>query len=286
MSGRRLAEALARETGITNARLLDAFASIPRERFLGDPPWLIAKTPLDGGMQSIYEETDDADALYANVSVALDADRQLFNGPPGTVGSWIAVLDVQLGERVFHVGCGTGYYTAILAELAGSRGSVIGVDVDEELIDRANDALAHVPNVSILKADATTFAPSFFDAAIANMGVSVIPPLWLSRMNPKRGRFVIPLAAPLPRRGGAAFLSKSIVFLIERDDDAYSARMIGGAIIFTAIGSTNEDAQKRLWRSLETSDPHGVHSLRRDRHEADATCWLHEDDYCFSRNSV
>lgn len=271
MNGRRLAAALARDFGITNARVLDAFASTPREKFLGDPPWLIARSPMDGGTRASYEETSDVDALYANVSAALDADRNLFNGPPGTVGSWIAALDVQPGARVFHVGCGTGYYTAILAALSGS---VIGVDIDEELIAHAEEALKDIPNVSLLAADATNFAPAIFDAAIANMGVNVIPKLWLSRLSPNRGRFVIPLAAPMD-----AFLSKSIVFLIERNADTYSAHMIGGAIIFTAI-------QKRVARSFGTSDPHDVHSLRLDAHEADATCWLHEDDYCFSRARV
>ena len=60
---------------------------------------------MDGGTRAAYEETSDVDAVYANVSVALDADRHLFNGPPGSVGSWIAALDVQPGARVFHIGC-------------------------------------------------------------------------------------------------------------------------------------------------------------------------------------
>jgi len=83
--GSRLTEAIARDTGIVRRDLLDAFASIPRAPFLGPPPWLIARGPSDGASGPTYAETNDPEALYANVSVALDAERQLYNGAPGTM---------------------------------------------------------------------------------------------------------------------------------------------------------------------------------------------------------
>jgi protein-L-isoaspartate(D-aspartate) O-methyltransferase len=283
--GQRLVDAIARDTGSDHTRLLDAFAAVPRERFLGPPPWLIAKPPLDGATGATYVETSDVADVYANVSVALDASRQLFNGAPGTVAGWLEALNPRSGERAFHAGCGSGYFTAVLATLVGPKGSVVAADVDESLVDQADEALADFPNVSLLTADATAFAPDSYDVGLVNMGVSVIPDLWLTRLAGRNGRLAIPLTVPLPGRDAERHLSKGFVFLIERSGSAYTARVIGGVIIFSASGSANEAAQRRLMRSLNTSNPGEVRSLRRDAHASSETCWLHEERYCLSRDS-
>ena len=267
--GQRLAESIARDTGITNRELLEAFAAVPRERFLGPPPWLIAKGPIDGSGMALVESSDVAD-IYANVSVALARERMLFNGAPGVVALWLDALRPRPGERAFHVGCGSGYYSAILARLAGS---VIAVDVDDALTGRAAEALAGVANVTILTADGTAFAPAEYDVGLVNAGISVIPELWLDRLNPG-GRMVVPLAVPV-----APFLSKAIVFLIEQSG---AARMIGGAIIYTAAGA----ATSRLMEAFRRGDPHEVHSLRRDAHGEEPGCWLHEKGYCLSKDRL
>src|SRR4051794_10352902 len=93
--------------------LIDAFAAVPRERFVGPGPW----TLLGGGPQR--ETTPDADPrhLYRNVLVALDEAKQLNNGQPQFWATLLDRLRPQPGERAIHVGTGGGYYTAILAEL-------------------------------------------------------------------------------------------------------------------------------------------------------------------------
>jgi protein-L-isoaspartate(D-aspartate) O-methyltransferase len=44
---------------------------------------------------------------------------------------------------VLHLGCGTGYYTAIAAELVGPTGKVIGIENDAALSERAVWRLRH-----------------------------------------------------------------------------------------------------------------------------------------------
>lgn len=205
---------------------------------------------------------------------ALDRSRQLFNGAPGTVAVWLEALAPREGERAFHAGCGSGYYSAILARLVDV---VVAVDVDDALIDQAGEALADLPNVSVLTADAMAFAPSSYDVGMANMGVSVIPEPWLERMNPRGGRMAFPLTVPID-----ANLSKGIVLLIERTVDKYAVRMIGVAVVFAAAGKADEAAQRRLMKSLISGNPHEVKSLRRDAHAENATCWRHEERYCLS----
>jgi protein-L-isoaspartate(D-aspartate) O-methyltransferase len=74
-----------------------------------------------------YTSTPDADPahLYHDVVVAIDAPRQLNNGQPSFLAFCLDSLDLKAGERVVHIGCGVGYYTAIIAEVIGPKGHVL-----------------------------------------------------------------------------------------------------------------------------------------------------------------
>jgi protein-L-isoaspartate(D-aspartate) O-methyltransferase len=63
---------------------------------------------------------------------------------PRTVEVMLRLLDVGPGERVLDIGSGSGWTTALLANLAGPTGTVLGLDVEPELVrwGRANLALA------------------------------------------------------------------------------------------------------------------------------------------------
>lgn len=283
--GKALAAAISVETGIVDERFLHAFASVPRECFVGAPPWLIARPSYDCSSGATYVETDDPETLYSNVSIALDSSRQLYNGAPAIVAGWLHALAPRIGDRAFHVGCATGYYTAILSHLVGLTGSVVGVDVEESLVRIAQDTLAACPNISVDVADGLGYDPGTFDVALVSAGVDEIPASWLSSMS-SNGRLLVPLAVPLPCRAGHSNLSKAAVFLIERTGERYLARMVGGAIIFTARGSGSREPARRLMRSLQEASPREVQSLRRDLHEQNTTCWLHCDEYCLSRLKV
>jgi protein-L-isoaspartate(D-aspartate) O-methyltransferase len=63
-------------------------------------------------------------------TIALDPARNLINGQPGTLARYIDEMAIHPGERAFHVGCGVGYYTAILAEVTGPGGQVVATEVD------------------------------------------------------------------------------------------------------------------------------------------------------------
>lgn len=57
-------------------------------------------------------------------------------------------------ERILDIGCGAGASTAALAELVGSQGSVLGVDISQALISEAQ-ALHSAPQLSFRLADAS-----------------------------------------------------------------------------------------------------------------------------------
>jgi SAM-dependent methyltransferase len=78
------------------------------------------------------------------------------------------------GERVLDVGCGFGDTTQRLAELVGTEGSALGVDVSEPFIATARKEAeqAGIGNVEFLVADVQTLElPREFDYAFSRMGI-------------------------------------------------------------------------------------------------------------------
>jgi protein-L-isoaspartate(D-aspartate) O-methyltransferase len=67
------------------------------------------------------------------------------NSQPSTVAAMLRLLDVRPGHRVLDVGSGSGWTSAVLGELVGPAGRVIGVERVPELVDRSRRALAEAP---------------------------------------------------------------------------------------------------------------------------------------------
>ena len=81
---------------VRNPRLQAAMARVPRERFLGEPPWQVVS------MGDGYKEPPLADPAlaYQDILFALAPDRGLNNGSPSLHAALLHALDVQLGDRV------------------------------------------------------------------------------------------------------------------------------------------------------------------------------------------
>ena len=97
-----------------------------------------------------------------------------------------------------HVGCGTGYYTAILAELVGPAGRVTALDVDADLAARSRNNLADL-HVTVVPGDGGEHDAGPADAILVNAGATHPRPVWLHSLRP-RGRLLLPLTG-LSRTG-------------------------------------------------------------------------------------
>lgn len=64
------------------------------------------------------------------------------NSQPRTVADMLRLLDVSPGQRVLDVGSGSGWSTALLAHLVGATGSVLGVELEPELVSFGGRNLA------------------------------------------------------------------------------------------------------------------------------------------------
>jgi protein-L-isoaspartate(D-aspartate) O-methyltransferase len=276
------AEEIAAVTAMRSPALLEAFAKVPRENFLGPGPWKIFGTDFLMGPQMKHRETDDADPrrIYHNLVVVIDEKRNLNNGHPGTLAGWIDRLEIAPGEHVFHVGAGLGYYTAILGELVGETGRVTAIEVDADLAARARENLAPWPNVDMRAGDGGEFDPGPVDAIFVNAGVTHPRALWLDRLT-EGGRLLLPLTFDV---GGG--IGKGVMMLVKRQGERFSARLLTLVMIYSSTSVRDTEINAALTQKISSPKLFSVQSLRRDEHEAEETCWLHGKDFCFSQRAL
>jgi SAM-dependent methyltransferase len=116
---------------------------------------------------------DDARSRTASAPYALatgeaaDYRLQLLHGLYGP-GTRRVLLDagIQHGMRVADLGCGVGMVTALLAELVGPEGQVVGIDFSGAQLGQARQRLnGSGANVSFVEASATDvgLSPESFD---------------------------------------------------------------------------------------------------------------------------
>jgi protein-L-isoaspartate(D-aspartate) O-methyltransferase len=238
------AEELRFTANISSRAVIDAFATVPRERFVGPEPWRI-KSPMRMGD---YWTTADADPrhVYHDALIALDEARGINNGQPSLWAKLYDRLNLSTGAHVVHVGAGAGYYSAVLAEIVGRGGHVTAIGVDPHLASRAQDNLVSWPQATVVVADGFVFRgyrPA--NAIVVNAGVSHVSVDLLDMLSPEDGRLLVPLTNS---DGWGGFL------LIDRqaaDTRRYPAQHVSPTRIIPCIGGRDPAAEERLnglWR--------------------------------------
>jgi protein-L-isoaspartate(D-aspartate) O-methyltransferase len=283
---RFFAEELEAVCRLRSPALVDAFATVPREQFLPPGPWTVWTATADSDVMSgiRLQTTPDANAahVYHNISVAIDPSRQLFNGQPGTIGVWIDALDLGPGERVLHIGCGLGYYTAVMAHCVGPAGRVAAVEVDEALAAEARQNLASLSWVGVSHGDGSRALDETFDAVLVNAGVTHPLDAWLDALA-AGGRMILPLTGTLP--GMAPTIGKGLVMLLTKQATGdFSVRVLAVVAIYSAVGVRDAELGDRLGKAMMSGPMRwrAVNRLRRDSHDESPACWLHGEHFCFS----
>ena len=85
----------------------------------------------------------------------------------------VAALDLQPGQRVLDVGCGTGTLTRMIATAPAAQPdpSVTGIDAAARMIDVAQQRAAHVDHVTfeIVMAESLPYQDATFDRAVSSL---------------------------------------------------------------------------------------------------------------------
>ncbi len=239
----------------TESRLCAAFASIPRERFLGPGPWKCS-TPQG------YVETpsDDPALLYQDITVAISVDPPINNGQPSLHALCLGALNVQATDVAIHIGAGTGYYTAILARLAGS---VRAFEIDPALAAKAARNLADQSNVTVEARSGTHCPLPACDCIYVSAGLTDPPDAWLDALR-RGGRLLFPMT---PDQGFGAML------LVTRErGEVFSAKFLVQAKFIDCAGAREESTAKELSRAFDERSMREVRSLHRHT-GPDRTSW-------------
>lgn len=270
------AEELRAVAGLRSEGLVEAFATVPREAFLGPGPWKIFSLNQGIGEATYRPTPDNPEHVYHNVAVAIDAARQLNNGQPSALAPAMDALNLRRGERAVHIGAGTGYYSAVLAEMVGPDGHLLAIEVDPALAGRARANLANHPWVKVLQGDGGELA-GLFDAVFVNAGATHPRSEWLDALVPG-GRLVLPLTASMP---GMPFPSGFFVN-IRRRANGYSVELISAVSIFNCEGARDEVVNAKLVQLFRQGGWKRIRSLRRDPHPEGDGCLVHTAQFCFS----
>jgi protein-L-isoaspartate(D-aspartate) O-methyltransferase len=186
-------------------------------------------------------------------------------------------LHVARGERVVHLGCGMGYYSAVLAELVGPTGKVSAIEIDEPLMERAREALASWPQVTVINGDGANVSFGESDVVVASAGATHPLRSWLDSLS-ANGRLVFPMT--VTNAGGGMLLVK------RRRPDEFDARFLCPVSFYEFAGARDANVSDRLAQAFAQDRGAGVKSVRTDQHTEEPTCWLHGDGWCLSRRGL
>ena len=302
---RSLAEEIRVTANIRLPRIVDAIRSVPRDKFLPPGPWIIR------GMADVLgppRYTDDADPrhVHHDIAVAIDLSRQLYNGQPSLIARWFQEAGVAEGQRVVHIGTGTGYFTALLAHIVGPAGHVHGIEVDPDLARQAAANLTDWPWVAIEQGNSAANLPRDNDVVLVHAGATHVLDAWLDALR-DGGRLLVPLtgamsgfgdlgAAKLPpgamkenmpgamKAAMMANICKGFTLLVTRAGNDWHVRPL--PTIPVAIYSLKDVRDETLGAALGQAVMSGrlmqITRLRRDRHEAGDTCVVHGATTCLT----
>jgi protein-L-isoaspartate(D-aspartate) O-methyltransferase len=214
--------------------------------------------------------------------ISLDRARNLNNGQPSALARWISALDLKAGDRVFHLGCGVGYYTAIIAEVVGAEGEVMACEVDAGLAAQARENLASYANVTVQCGDGAAIDPGVCQATFINAGVTHPHRRWLDRL-PQAGRLVLPLTSTI---SGAGAGGSGVMAKIVREQGGLSAQAVSLVGIYSCTSVRDPDLDPLLAKALASRALLKLKSVRVDHHEQTETCVVHGRDLCLSNAPV
>ena len=199
-----------RRRGIDDERVLAAMAAVPRDRFV--PPDQRRRSYADGALPIGHGQTISQPWIVAAICQALETD--------GT-------------ETVLEVGTGSGYSTAVLAQLVRQ---VITIERVAELASFARNMLADLgsANVEVIEGDGSAGLPERapFEGIAVHATAPAAPRSLLGQVAPG-GRLVVPIASD-----GADMLTAFRRVNGDADDSAsFEARTLGPCRFVPLIGT-------------------------------------------------
>lgn len=215
--------------GVRDRQVLEAIATVPRDEFV---------------------EPELRPYAWANRALPIGSDQTI--SQPVVVGMMTQALRLRGHERVLEIGTGSGYQTAILAQLSHS---VVSVERHADLSAGARRVLDRlsISNVELVVGDGTLGwaerAP--YDRILVTAAAPAIPPTLLDQLaDADSSRLVIPVGT----------IDDQHLFVIERQEGTLRQIALGPVRFVPLVGEEghrpgDEPGWREDWRSDWEQDP-------------------------------
>lgn len=183
MKSVQLVKWLSKNGYVRSPRIKDAFTHIQREDFV---------------------QKEEGEDVHKNLPIALGFGRTIPH--PSTVAFLLELVEPKFGEKILHVGAGTGWQTALLAYVVGGKsdsetlsGKVIALENVETFSNVATKNLEHYNFVSngvvdVVNGNAKEGYPKDapYDKIVSSVAMKEVPPIWKEEVR-IGGRIVVPI---------------------------------------------------------------------------------------------
>jgi protein-L-isoaspartate(D-aspartate) O-methyltransferase len=204
-AGVELRERIARNTGLTDVRILEAFQRVPRAAFL--PPELAERAAEDAALPIGLGQTISQ---------------------PSMVAVMLAQLACSPKHRVLEVGSGSGYVAALLAQLGCE---VFGIERHQELLLRSREVLRSlgIAEPVLQEGDGSLGLPEHapYDRILVSAAAPAVPDALLAELA-EGGRLVMPVGSS----------DAQILVTCERDDKGTLHYRAGQGCVFVPLVSS------------------------------------------------
>lgn len=203
VSRARMVESQLRARGIRDPLVLEAFADVPRHRFVRSP---------------------NLEEAYADYPLPIGEAQTI--SQPYIVALMLQELMIKKGEKTLEIGTGSGYQTALLAEMGCN---VYTIERFASLQNRAKAALDELgyTEINYKVGDGTLGwaeeAP--FDCITIGAAAPKTPPTLIGQLSDK-GRMILPIGGP----------GRQELTMIEKIDGRIRERVICSCVFVQLIG--------------------------------------------------
>ena len=195
---------LSESGAIRSVKVEAAFRRVPRHRFLegffhhqGDK-WVKIECDPDRPTPEVLQVIYSNEPLVTRLrripgATGTDGETPAIRevpssstSEPGLVAYMLELLDFEPGMKVLEIGAGTGYNAALMAEIVGPAGSVVSVDIQDDVICQARRLIEKMgySQVTLLARDgfygAAEYAP--YDRIVATVGCPELSPHWADQL--------------------------------------------------------------------------------------------------------
>ena len=192
-----------RNRGISDPRVLEAMGRVPRHEFVAPAQWSEA---------------------YADRPLAIGENQT--TSQPYMIAAMLEAASIKPEYRALEVGTGSGYQTALIAELARE---VFSIERYPALVESARQVLQRLGynNVTIVEGDGSLGLPGHapFDVIIVSAAAPAVPPALVAQLAP-HGRLLVPV-------GDA---SDQVLKLVRRRDGEIEVRTMEGCRFVPLVG--------------------------------------------------